>query len=355
MDPEEFKMAHKPQGRDHDFEQLSIETLGGLAHLIGLNSLFFSGGAGTGKTWLCSWMLKRTLDAGVNCLVITHSELLKDWIKVTLGKEYEGKCLFLSTHEHLKEDELTEEFYDQLKQFSTNRTSVDVFIDEAQDVVPFFDIERYESIVGTSRNDIKWRLFGDPEKQAKWSETESSIQQFIEILGLHTTQIPLKTNLRNSVKVFERLKKVIVDPITDLEPNNILGEEPYKVGYDSDAMLFKLLDSRIERLVSEGVALHRISVISLNDELKKKYLASTQLGEKICDIQVKGSFIEMKKVTVSEVHEFKGLENDHILLIGLDKSIKELSKELYVAISRAKLGLSLFSPFSKLPEYMTIY
>jgi len=355
LGPEEFKVAPRPQGKDQEFEQLSIETLGGLDHLLGLNSLYFLGGAGTGKTWLCNRMIKRSLDTGSNVVVITHSELLKDWVRVNLGAKYEENALFLSANEYIKDGAIDEEFYRKMKYFAEKRGKFDVYIDEAQDVIPFFDIDKFEGIIGIDRKEIKWRLFGDPEKQAKWTDTEGSIDFFISELGLNTTSIPLRTNLRNSIKVFERLKKIIVDPVTEIEPNNILGEELYKIGYQSNEMLFEKLDSRIQSLMGQGVAMHRISVISLNEDLKKKYLASSSLSDKIADIHEMGAFIEMQKVTVAEVHEFKGLENDHILLIGLDRSMNELSKELYVAISRAKLGLSLFTPFSKLPEYMTIY
>ena len=62
----------------------------------------------------------------------------------------------------------------------------------------------------------------------------------------------------------------------------------------------------------------------------------------------------MSGITVSQVHDFKGLENDYIILYGISESMKSLSKELYVGISRAKLGLTFMIKDSQFHSYIEL-
>lgn len=350
LDYSEYKHVRFLDDSVSKFEELAEKSFQGIELISRLPFLIIEGGAGTGKTWLSVKILKKRLQDGQKCLFITHSKALNDWIHHSLVVDgIESNALFFSDSDLIKTDLRIKDILDFV-----GDNIINIFIDEAQDVLPKLDIEFWKDCFGDKISNHSWVVSGDPERQARWSDSSKSWYDFVKSSYFQPTCIPLEKNLRNSLNVHKVLSSVHKEPQMSTKPNNILGEDLYKCLYTTRNELFEKVETRLKKLIEEGVHQHRITILTINDELKNSLKNHLSTEFDVRDIYDDNSFLDFDCLTICDVHDFKGLENDHILLCGLKNNPNLILKELYIGVSRAKIGLSLFIRMSDFPFYVEL-
>ena len=101
----------------------------------------------------------------------------------------------------------------------------------------------------------------------------------------------------------------------------------------------------IEELINNwkkgGVDFSRITVLTPNKSVLKEIIELSKLNYNRVN---ENSHKVQNKVSISTIHSYKGLENDFILVAGVlnySPEIMESMSLLYVAYTRAKLGLTI--------------
>lgn len=150
------------------------------------------------------------------------------------------------------------------------------------------------------------------------------------------------------------------------------GDEPQITLYDDFAEECKALIERINMFVASGIPLSSICVVCRTNDLLAQYegaiasngLVTYRIRRSISDDRQKPG------VRLATMHRVKGLEFDHVLVVGLNEGIMPLNAAmiadnpfelqendtqeralLYVAATRAKISLSI-SAFGKGSEYI---
>jgi hypothetical protein len=350
IDRLEFDKSRDTDYKDLAFGKLLESSFGGLS-LLGVNDrLYFKGAAGTGKTWLLLKLVLSELQNGRECVLISYSAELLEWINNSVKKEFSGANIVLHAVSRTNSNMLN---FAELKS-NIEKVESSIFIDEAQDVLC---LEKYCTFLKQLTSSIiphKLRVFADPEKQGRWNDDSKLFDDFIESKEFENhTKILLNKNLRNSKRVFDRLSRVLHDSLSQVEPNNILGEKEVKVVYQTQEDLDKSLLKLLENHKSSGVLDHRITILTLSEKAIEHIMRSFD-GLNIRRLSENNSFLNMSGITLAQVHDFKGLENDYIILYGIDKPLDKIEKELYVGISRARIGLSLMFKMTEYHSYLKI-
>jgi len=285
-----------------------------------------SGGAGTGKTFLAAELARRMASSEKNIGFICKSNWLKRYLETRIQNEF----VTLSTINSIKLD--------------MRRSGIDQFdvliVDEGQDLFNFDDIDTLDTVLKDGLSDGEWYIFHDINNQSGlFTETKTEV---LELLKSYTpAKVPLTTNCRNSEQI---LKKVQESLHLDM------GNKGTGIGPDVHELIEKnndgsVLKSEINSLLKGGVSPGSITILSpfsyeessvslLPEKIKKNIL-------QLDDYSVRA--FPITKISFSEIKNFKGLENEVIIVIDLVKPEKiESSKvEHYVAMSRARGLLSI--------------
>jgi len=287
-----------------------------------------SGGAGTGKTFLAAELARRLGDNDTNVVFICKSNWLRRYLEPRIHSEY----VTLSTVESAVIDKRRAgiEKYDIL------------IVDEGQDLFNFDDIEVLESILAEGLKDGEWYIFHDVNNQdGLFSGSNKS--QSGEILNYlkdyAPAKIPLTTNCRNTKNILNKIQRTLQFDIGNKGTG--IGPEicEFKTTSNNAA---EILENEIKRMLKEGVPADSITILSpLNYEKSLVASLPEQLKKtiiKLDDFSVRSFPIE--GISFSEIKNFKGLENEVIIVIDLGEpiNIQEQSEKTlhYVAMSRAR-------------------
>jgi hypothetical protein len=227
-----------------------------------------------------------------------------------------------------------------MRRSGINRYDI-LIVDEGQDLFDFNDIEILEEILKGGLTEGEWYIFHDVNNQAGlFIDTKAEI---LELLESYTpAKIPLVTNCRNSEPILKKVQDSLhldmgnkgtgigpkVHELLDTEKNgNILKEE-------------------IDSMLKGGVAPGSITILSpLSYEKSSISLLPKKMKRnivKLDDYSVRS--FPVPEISFSEIKNFKGLENEVIIVIDLVKpdDIENNNKvEHYVAMSRARALLSV--------------
>lgn len=296
--------------------------------IVAANSrVLCSGGAGTGKTFLAAELARRMASDDKNIALVCKSNWLRRYLETRIQNEF----VTLSTIDSIKVD--------------MRRSGIDLYdiliVDEGQDLFDFDDIEVLDGIIDGGLEKGEWYIFHDINNQAGlFIDTKTEI---LELLESYTpAKIPLTTNCRNSEPI---LKKVQDSLHLDMG-NKGTGMGP-KVHESFDAGNNRsVLKEEINNMLKGGVAPGSITILSprsyeessvslLTDKMKRNIV-------KLDDYSVRS--FPIPEISFSEIKNFKGLENEVIIVIDLVKpeNLEENDKvEHYVAMSRARALLSV--------------
>jgi hypothetical protein len=297
--------------------------------IVAANSkVLCSGGAGTGKTFLAVELAKRFASDEKNIVLVCKSNWLKRYLETRIQNEF----VTVSTIDSLRVD--------------MRRSGIDVYdiliVDEGQDLFDFNDIELLDEVLKYGLKEGEWYIFHDVNNQSGlFIDTKIEILELLE--SYNPAKIPLVTNCRNSEPI---LKKVQDTLALDMGTKGT-GMGPKVHELIDTQNNGSILNQEIKSMLQGGVSPSSITILSpLGYEESTISLLPKKMQKnivKLDDYSMRS--LPLPEISFSEIKNFKGLENEVIIVIDLaePQNIKESSKkvEYYVAMSRARGLLSI--------------
>ena len=287
------------------------------------------GGAGTGKTFLAVELVRRFDIQDKKVALVCKSP----WLKNYLASNVLTPNSIISTVSGLKTE---------LKRKDIDKLDV-LVVDEGQDLFNETDLDVLDNSIDGGLEKGSWYIFHDINNQANIvGETDPEYLTLLEDYA--PTKIPLKTNCRNTANIVNYMKASLNVDTGILGTGD--GPEVIAISSDNKNPPQKILEEKIDKL-KQSIDSGYITILSKHEFKKssarflpdhiKKHIAILD------DHSVRNT--PFKKLTFATVKNFKGLENEVIIVIDLEKprpSTCEDSQHLnYVAMSRAKALLYL--------------
>lgn len=347
-----------------EIKRLTSEQIEALDSIYLNDRIVFLGPAGTGKTIVALESLQRiTCDNSGRYALLCYNSNLAEYLRSVWMSRYPNrKNITISTFgkfviSNLKRakidydpDLIYEENENNLTSYASDKfyESLDIepieldalIIDEAQDLISQINIDIIELIL---KNGIKAGRFifcGDFDSQNIYQSNIKNKQlELLESYCPYFTRYPLTKNCRNALGIAKH-----IETVGDIKYKKILSENTDKSAY------FKLYESRVEEanLINDCLNLlidknninpSKITILSP----KKFENTCLQLNESLKNrvYQYKGYYDQEKKVKVSTIQAYKGLENEIIILCDFD-SMDNVYSYAYIGFSRAKSLLYVF-------------
>ncbi len=327
----------------------------------------FEGAAGTGKTLLALEYARRASSVGAKVLFVCFNRLLGDWLQeqtdgtgITTSTWHEclkqiivasgvGEEFLAAEHEALNSGNrvtLFEELYPFYGEVALEEMDnpFDVLVmDEGQDLFKQTTLDLINRVIRGGLAGGIWGIFGDFTRQALYDSSGSSeLVAGLSSYSKHFVRAKLTLNCRNTRRIAE--ETAIVGGF-DTPPFRIGHEAgmPVEHRYWRTASgLLKTLTETIHRLVSDGVPMDDVMVLSPR-RLENSALAD--VGQ-ICDMKLVDCSRSLDAaqgcIRFSTIHAFKGLESQVVIIVDVDEVEGARSQSLlYVGMSRARSLLIL--------------
>jgi hypothetical protein len=303
--------------------QLTQEQYFVLDHLGSSNRLLILGSAGCGKTFLATEAARREVAAGRRVLFVTGTSHLAAYLRTNDSEGLLGEVVAFSKLGSI-----------------TDISERDVLIvDEGQQVTTRACLDVLEGFVRGGLELGRWRWFADPNRQvASDSAFEADSMELLRLLSTH--EVPLLQNCRNPEQVVAFAEQVsgvsIGRPL-------VKGKGPavdvQKVRHRQD--LVERTAQVITKLLRGDARANEIVLLwgsraGEEDAYRAAAQARTRLSawrDAYCGSRANAD----DSVLESSVTEFRGLESEHVIILGLDDvtSDEELQRLLYLAVTRA--------------------
>ena len=293
--------------------------------IVAANSkILCSGGAGTGKTFLAAELARRMASENKTIVLICKS----NWLKRHLETKIVNEFVTISTIDSAKID--------------MRRSGIDgydvLIVDEGQDLFNIDDMAVLDSMMNGGLQNGEWYIFHDINNQSGlFLETNLGILEMIE--SYRPAKIPLTTNCRNSTPILRKIQETL-----SLDMGNRgTGEGPKVIEIINDNKNdSNTLQNEINEMLKKGVLPGSITILS---PFSYKESSINNLPEMIKeniveldDFSVRS--LPLSQISFSEIENFKGLENEVIIVINLDnpKTLKNNFNKTnhYIAMSRAR-------------------
>jgi hypothetical protein len=292
---------------------------------ISNNRVLCSGGAGTGKTLLAAEMARRLASEQKNIVFVCKSSWLRYYLTSIITSEF----VTVSTIESANIDRQRSgvESYDVL------------IVDEGQDLFDFDHMDILDDLVEGGLINGNWYIFHDINNQSGlFVETNPEVLDLLK--SYSPVNLPLSTNCRNTSVILSKVQSSL---------NFDMGNEGTGIGpevreyYASKENAVEILQNEIESLLNnEGANPQSITVLSpfcFNESLVSKI--EDQYRELITvldDYSIRK--FPPQGISFTEIRNFKGLENEIIIITDLEnpKHLKSAADKVqhYVAMSRAR-------------------
>lgn len=306
----------------------------------------FLGAAGTGKTFIAMEKARKLAGQGKKVLLTCFNKNLARVLFTTLP----SRITAINFHSYLEEI-LQEKGYAIL--FPQTKKEVDKYYDEILPEMAFDYFinapsrEKFDAIIVDEGQDFKeswitclesmlredgeFYIFADPNQNLFNSDIE-------KIKRIPVSKHRLTRNLRNAEPINEWMSSFI--PSTHLK-SIIKGGLPVKYfEWETLQEERKKIEEEIGRLVSQGVQLKRITILSSHRKEKSSLSGVYKIKEwpLIEDAEPKHNAIRFQTI-----RSFKGLEADIVFLIGIKKDSRVCTNaDIYVGGSRARFLLYVF-------------
>ena len=185
----------------------------------------------------------------------------------------------------------------------------------------------------------EWYIFYDLENQAGlFIDTNRDVLKLLE--SYSPAKIPLKTNCRNTLEIINAVKDRLSMDMGSTGTGN--GPDVEFLEEDNSDNPASQLARKLDDLLKKGISASSITILSplSFDESSLQYLPN-KLRNKISeldDYSIRN--FPISTISFSEIRNFKGLENEVILVLDLPKIVDEtadLDKVLYyTAMTRAR-------------------
>ncbi|MFD9812950.1 NERD domain-containing protein [Streptomyces sp. NPDC059080] len=304
---------------DVAFERLTNEQMDRLDELESNPRLIWTGGAGTGKTFLAAEAARRKSVVGSVLFTCASSTLARHMTRI------------------LANDTITVLTFDRLDEVK-HRTFDHLIVDEAQDLMTFDSLGILDELVSGGLEQGRWIFMLDQNNQVLAPDTYSSdAWDYLRTLG--SVYGPMKRNCRNTVQI---VKQVQLFTGADLGIASAGEGDPAQFVYPQDARHeANLLDTYVNELVQQDVSLRDITLLSASGDWET---SSARLSQRAPKIQrftdVVGSERTRHRLTWSSIADFKGHESHVVCLIDLEpEHLEGRLDAIYVAWTRARAQL----------------
>ncbi|MGW2087478.1 NERD domain-containing protein [Streptomyces sp. NPDC001880] len=319
----EFDLVPNLQSRITDleatFERLTTEQLERIDELEENPRLIWTGGAGTGKTFLAAEAARRKS---------AHGTVLFTCASRTLAAHVSSI---------LSEDSIVVLPFDRLDEIR-GRSFDHLIVDEAQDLMSFEHLGELEELVEGGLDGGRWIFMLDRNNQVLSPDGyDPDAWKYLRELGAMTAS--LRRNCRNTKQIVKQVQRY-----TGADLGVAMAGEGERVTFakvtsredEADA-----LDAHLDRLLDDGVAPRDITLVSSSGDWKN---TSARLSRRFSKIEryaeTIGTGRSRNRITWSSVVDFKGLENQVVCLIDLDvEALKGRLDAVYVAWTRARAHL----------------
>ena len=297
-------------------------------------------------------------------LLLCYNRLLAAHIRAQLDEEqYQGSVTVSTVHAHfrrvIEESSLAEEFrersaasndaelfgelYPEFAAVAAMESAARPFdslvVDEAQDVLTELNIEALSEMVRGGVADGRWRFFLDANNQAcVYGHMTGEVLK--QVRELASRNLLLTLNCRNTVPISLQTN-VLADP-DQRAAGRVDGVPVEFTAYETRAQCLSKLGQVIKALRGAGMAPGRISILfprspNEEDEQRLAKMGARRLSRE--DVAGLGTD-RLQDHTWAPVSGFKGLENDVIVLVGVDDLESDWSRAItYVGMSRARTQL----------------
>lgn len=287
-----------------------------------------TGGAGTGKTFLAMEVARREAGAGRSVLVTCRSVSLCAFLRRRL-KDEAGVLVVPA---------------ERLVEFDEAKFDVAI-VDEGQDLLTLPFLTALDGCLKGGLDGGRWRFFYDANRQSGFYE--EPVPEALDILlQAHPARVRLTRNCRNPLPIVRK---------TQAYTGGDLGIPASGEGPDVDILYAKdstdavgMLQLRLRELFRDGVEPGAVTILSSRpfaDSSAARLPEDFRRRIRPLDEATAPDF-PFPAVTFSSVANFKGFENDVVIVTDIDKNALYPSAEnvLYVAMSRARVCLLMILP-----------
>ncbi|HZV72397.1 MAG TPA: NERD domain-containing protein [Conexibacter sp.] len=319
-------------------ETLTDEQYAGLDWIQDHPRLLVGGGAGTGKTMLAVETARRDALAGHRILFTCRSHVLAAFV---------GSRDLPRGVEVMPIEVAVEAVEAGLKPFDC------VIVDEAQDIFTVEGVDALEVLLRGGLDEGRWRCFFDVNNQAGfYGLLEEAVLELLQEAASGPT-ITLRRNCRNPRPVVVETRAV-----TGADLGMPLDGAGPKVSFAfpaSDEEEAQLLAAELGRLRGGEIAAGSITILSPRPFARSPvHLLPRSVRDhlRVVDTSNVGAW-PPSATTFAQIDDFKGLENDFVLVCGLERLTDAVvdRARLYVAMSRPRYGLWIAIPERLRPEF----
>ena len=288
-----------------------------------------SGGAGTGKTFLAMELARRWTSKGLNVALVCKSP----WLKNFLQSQFSMPGLAVSTVEGLAVAKRRQ----GLKSFDA------IIIDEGQDLLNIDNVDKIDQNLKNGLPNGQWCFFHDINNQScLFGDVDKEALDYLK--AQNPVLVPLKTNCRNTRIILEKVQASLA---ADMGIRGA-GEGPnvHEVHAITKEQAVSELTKAIDDVIKVGGLspgqLTLLSPFDFNEslivQLSDKYKQNIHVLDEYSFRNFPGN-----NISFSTIANFKGLENEAIILVDLIDPDKYEGKLVnhYVGMSRAKSYLSI--------------
>jgi hypothetical protein len=288
-----------------------------------------SGGAGTGKTFLAMELARRWTGEGRTVLLACRSP----WLRAYLSGRFDIPDLVVA----------------QVSAVATalrrkGLVSFDALIvDEGQDLLDLDSLGKLDSAIKDGLSEGRWCFFCDVNNQS--GILNSPDPEALEYLqSFNPAFVPLTTNCRNTRIILEKIQSSLG---ADMGARGVgIGPPVREHNAESVVEAKNLLENEIETIVSQGgISPGHVTLLSpLEFDSSSVALLSDKFRKgiwKLDEFSLKS--FPLKHMAYTTVSNFKGLENEAVILIDVPPMSDESSNlaTKYVGMSRARSLLSI--------------
>lgn len=327
------------------------------------------GGAGTGKTLIAIEEAKRSASGGLKVGIFCYNKNLGEWLK-NYFKNVPVSCrpVYVGTfHSYLvkqikesgmqvalQEDNQDDDYYKVhipsigIRAIQCLQEKYDkIIIDEAQDLLSKEYLDAFNSLLYGGLERGSWTMFGDFSNQAIY-QPEKTYSQMLELLEDYSSFVKFKLtiNCRNTRNICEEIAAVTGLDASVKTLNNVEGMTVNYFTYKNEAEEKEKIVSELRKLLSDNIEEKNITFLS-------PYTKSNSVVSQITEFSIPEYRTEKNKnLSFCTAYSFKGLENSIIFLTDINSF--EDKKLMYVALSRARVGLFIFLSEAANKEYLKL-
>lgn len=291
-----------------------------------------AGGAGTGKTFLAERLARRWADTGLQVALVCRSP----WLRHFLASRLHLPSLTIS---------VVDGVYRDCRRAGLERFDA-LIVDEGQDLFEMRWIDTLDGVLAGGLKEGRWCWFHDLNNQSLTPLFERRAKDRLE--SLDPVRMPLRVNCRNTEVILEWIQASL-DADVGVRGAGAGPEVRQQRAANRRESAERVAEEIDELVVVGGLSPGSVTILSPYDLADSSVAllpanAARQL-QRLDDYSMRG--MRRDKVGFAKIEEFKGLENEAIIVADLPDpragpdGAKRRSSAHYVAMSRARSVLSL--------------